>query len=158
MSAAAVGSTVSLDWALAAWHQLSTSQLHDLLQLRSAVFVVEQNCVFQDIDGADPQALHLLGRRGGPLLAYARCFPPGVKFAEASIGRVATCPAARGGGLGHGLMDMAVAAVGQHWGVQPIRIGAQAHLVGFYRQHGFVVAGQPYVEDGIDHLEMLRPA
>lgn len=158
MSVVPTKPTLSLDWTLAAWHQLNTQQLHDLLQLRSEVFVVEQNCVFQDIDGADPQALHLLGSRGGPLLAYARCFPPGIKFSEASIGRVATRLAARGGGLGHVLMDKAVAAVGQHWGVQPIRIGAQARLVAYYRQHGFVVDGQPYVEDGIDHLEMLRPA
>lgn len=158
MSVVPAKPTVSLDWTLAAWHQLNTQQLHDLLQLRSKVFVVEQNCVFQDIDGADPQALHLLGSRGGPLLAYARCFPPGIKFAEASIGRVVTSPAARGASLGHVLMDKAVAAVRQQWGAQPIRIGAQAHLMGFYRQHGFAVDGQPYVEDGIDHLEMLRPA
>ncbi len=143
-----------LDWTLAAWDDLSTRQLHDLLQLRSEVFVVEQNCVFQDIDGADPQALHLLGSHGGQLLAYARCFPPGVKFVEASIGRVVTRPAARGGGLGHVLIDQAVAAVTQQWGAQPIRIGAQARLVGYYSQHGFVDDGKPYVEDGIDHLEM----
>lgn len=143
-----------LDWTLAAWHALSTQQLHDLLQLRSEVFVVEQNCVFQDIDGADPQALHVLGHQAGQLVAYARCFPPGVKFAEASIGRVVTRPQARSGGLGHVLIDKAVAAVGAQWGLQPIRIGAQARLVGYYSQHGFVDDGKPYVEDGIDHLEM----
>ncbi len=143
-----------LDWTLAAWGDLSTQQLHDLLQLRSEVFVVEQNCVFQDIDGADPQALHLLGRVDGQLMAYARCFPPGVKFAEASIGRVLTRSEARGSGLGHVLIDMAVSAVGQQWGVQPIRIGAQAQLLAFYTRHGFVDEGKPYVEDGIDHLEM----
>jgi len=156
MSAAPVNKVAAtLDWTLAAWHELSTQQLHDLLQLRSEVFVVEQNCVFQDIDGADPQALHLLGHNGGPLVAYARCFPPGVKFAEASIGRVLTRFASRGGGLGHVLIQKAMAAVGQQWGVQPIRIGAQARLAGYYGQHGFVDAGKPYVEDGIDHLEML---
>lgn len=145
---------MSLDWTLAAWDDLSTRQLHDLLQLRSTVFVVEQNCVFQDIDGADPQALHLLGSHSGQLLAYARCFPPGVKFSEASIGRVVTSPAARGGGLGHALIDRAMAAVSATWGQQPIRIGAQAHLVGYYARHGFVDDGKPYVEDAIDHLEM----
>lgn len=143
-----------LDWTLAAWDDLSTRQLHDLLQLRSQVFVVEQNCVFQDIDGADPLALHLLGSHGGQLLAYARCFAPGVKFAEASIGRVVTRPEARGAGLGHVLIDKAVEAVGATWGPQPIRIGAQAQLVGYYSQHGFVDDGKPYVEDGIEHLEM----
>lgn len=148
----------AVDWTLAAWHELTPQQLHDVLQLRSEVFVVEQACVFQDIDGADPQALHLLGSHGGQLVAYARCFPLGVKFAEASIGRVVTRLVSRGGGLGHVLIQKAMAAVGQQWGVQPIRIGAQARLAAYYSQHGFVDDGKPYVEDGIDHLEMLwRP-
>ncbi len=156
MSATPVNEVAAtLDWTVATWAELNLQQLHDLLQLRSEVFVVEQNCVFQDIDGADPQALHLLCRHGGPLVAYARCFPPGVKFAEASIGRVLTRMALRGGGLGHVLVEKAIAAVGQQWGVQPIRIGAQAHLAHYYSQHGFVDDGKPYVEDGIDHLEML---
>ena len=85
----------ALEWQLLPFDALTTGQLHELLQLRSAVFVVEQACAFQDIDGADPQALHLLGTHAGQLLAYARCFAPGIKFAEVSIGRVVTDPAQR---------------------------------------------------------------
>lgn len=145
----------ALRWTLRGFTALGVQDLHDLLQLRSEVFVVEQNCVFQDIDGADAQAMHLLGHRAGVLVAYARCFPAGVKFAEASIGRVVTRSSARGGGLGHLLMKEAVSAVCSQWGPQPIRIGAQARLKQFYNGHAFVDAGKPYVEDGIDHLEMV---
>lgn len=161
----------ALHWQWSAFANLSGTELYALLRLRSAVFVVEQNCVFQDLDGADAQAMHLLGfaaqssagsasgsvdQPQPPLLAYARCFPPGVKFAEASIGRVLTAPGVRGSGLGHALMDRAVTAVCTQWGAQPIRIGAQAQLADFYAGHGFVDQGQPYIEDGIAHLEMLR--
>ncbi|WP_231374782.1 MULTISPECIES: GNAT family N-acetyltransferase [unclassified Polaromonas] len=100
--------------------------------------------------------MHLLGRLEGRLVAYARCFDAGRMFAEASIGRVATGPTVRGTGVGHALMSQAVACLSQVWGVQAIRIGAQAHLEGFYRQHGFHKAGPVYLEDGIDHIEMLR--
>ena len=132
--------------------------LYQLLQLRTEVFVMEQNCVFQDMDGADADCFHLLGEApGGVLHAYARLVPAGLKFAEASIGRVVTAPVARGSGIGHTLMREAVQALHGLWGVRPIRIGAQAHLQGFYRQHGFEPAGPIYDEDGIDHIEMLRP-
>ena len=120
---------------------------------------MEQTCIFQDMDGADPQCFHLLGERAdGTLAAYARLVPAGLKFAEASIGRVVTLPAARGGGLGHVLMREAVRALHGLWGAQPIRIGAQARLEAFYRQHGFVPASEIYIEDGIDHIEMTRAA
>jgi ElaA protein len=121
------------------------------------VFVVEQQCVFQDIDGADRQAMHLMGVQHSELQAYARCFGPGVKFAEASIGRVLTRQSARGTGLGHALIDQAVSAVSQVWGPQAIRIGAQMQLASFYAKHGFADVGKTYMEDGIPHLEMLRP-
>ena len=189
----------TLTWQWLAFDQLSVTQLYQVLRLRSEVFVVEQNCVFLDMDGLDDQAMHLLGFRaaagsascpppalrapplptqnplppeipgsiesgsaieGNPpeLVAYVRCFPAGIAFAEASIGRVVTKPSARGGGLGHLLMAEAVRALQQHWGAQAIRIGAQAQLKNFYQQHGFVDMGMPYVEDGIDHLEMVRAA
>ena len=142
-------------WQLAAFDALQPRMLYELLRLRSEVFVVEQSCVFQDVDGLDPQALHLLGWHGAELVAYARCFPAGVSFAEASIGRVVTRGSARGAGWGHLLIDEALRVVHLHWGRQPIRIGAQAHLKNFYASHGFVDVGRPYVEDGIDHLEMV---
>jgi ElaA protein len=160
----------SLTWRFVAFDALTTRELYELLQLRSEVFVVEQACVFQDMDGADAQAMHLLGRLAeGPgqpgqpgqpaqLVAYARCFAAGVKFAEISIGRVVTHDDVRGSGAGHVLLQKAVACLTQQWGAQPIRIGAQARLEAFYQQHGFETTGAPYLEDGIAHIEMLRPA
>jgi ElaA protein len=148
-----------------AWHRipfaaLTTPQLYAVLQLRSEVFVLEQKCVFQDIDGCDAQAVHVLGSmRGhanGPLLAYARCFPAGIKYPEASIGRVVAHVSMRGTGAGQRLMQEAVACVHTLWGAQPIRIGAQAHLQDFYGRLGFIPAGKPYMEDGIPHVEMLH--
>ncbi len=148
--------TSAVIWKWLPFDALSVRELHDLLQLRSEVFVVEQACVFQDIDGADPQAMHLLGLQGEQLLAYARCLPAGVKFAEVSIGRVVTRGHARGNGLGHRLLAQALSSVDSLWGPEPIRIGAQARLEKFYAGHGFVNVGIYYVEDGIDHLEMVR--
>jgi len=156
--------TAPVHWKLATFDSLTVPELYALLQLRTEVFVVEQNCVFQDMDGADDLAVHLLGtqsltgQEGDPLVAYARLFPAGVKFAEASIGRVITRGSKRGQGLGHALIGRAVASVHTLWGPQPIRIGAQARLKPYYSQHGFVDMDLPYIEDGIDHLEMLwRP-
>jgi ElaA protein len=145
-------------WQFKTFESLGNAQLYAVLQLRSEVFVVEQACVFQDLDGSDERAMHLLGLDNGQLVAYARCFAAGIKFAEASIGRVVTYAGVRGTGIGHVLMREAIARLQQHWSAQPIRIGAQARLQNFYMQHGFVDVGAPYVEDGIDHLEMLRPA
>ena len=142
-------------WTLADFAALTPYDLYDVLQLRSEVFVVEQACAFQDLDGADAQALHLLGHLGGQLAAYARCFGPGVKYREASVGRIVTRGSVRSAGLGHDLVERAIAAVAGRWGPQAIRIGAQARLQEFYQRHGFTDAGVPYVEDGIDHLEML---
>jgi ElaA protein len=146
-----------LIWQFKSFEALSLQQLYALLQLRCEVFVVEQNCVFQDMDGADEKAMHLLGMQDDKLVAYARCFNAGIKFNEASIGRVITHARARGTGAGHALMRESIAAVQQQWGAQPIRIGAQARLEKFYEQHGFIVASEPYIEDDIPHIEMLRP-
>lgn len=150
-----------LQWRCLPFHALSADTLYRLLRLRSEVFVVEQNCVFLDMDGLDPQCLHVLGEvvdADGTVHLHAstRLVPPGVAFAEASIGRVVTAPAARGGGIGHALMAESVRLLEQLWGPQPIRIGAQAHLETFYNRHGFVSDDRPYIEDGIPHLEMLR--
>lgn len=152
-----------IDWRFIAFDALTTSDLYAALQLRSEVFVVEQACLFQDLDGADAHSMHLLGTlatvgASSQLVAYARCVPAGVKYAEASIGRVVTHASVRGTGVGHQLMRQAIACTRQQWGGQAIRIGAQAHLAQFYQQHAFTDAGRPYVEDGIAHLEMLRTA
>ncbi|WP_372826728.1 GNAT family N-acetyltransferase [Polaromonas sp.] len=146
-----------LDWRALPFDALTARDLYAILQLRTEVFVIEQDCAFQDMDGADHAAVHLRGTANGELLAYARCFPPGVKFAEASIGRVITRQAARGRGIGHELVRQAMGCVFQRWGPQPLRIGAQARLDKFYQQHGFSKQGEPYIEDGQPHVEMLRP-
>jgi ElaA protein len=147
-----------LQWSFLPFSEFSAPELYEVLQLRSEVFVVEQACAFQDMDGADQQSMHLLGKSSaGQLQAYARCLPPGLKFKEASIGRVLTCEALRGQGAGHVLMRQAIAQVTTHWGPQAIRIGAQSRLQAFYQQLGFAPVGQPYIEDGIPHIEMLRP-
>lgn len=146
-------------WETLAFKALSTTKLYALLRLRSEVFVVEQQCVFLDIDGLDESAVHVLGWSLGQLVATARCMPVGYSgFKEASIGRVVTGPSVRGSGEGHVLIHQSIAALHQNWGVQPIRIGAQAHLENFYQKHGFVKGSNPYLEDGILHIEMLRPA
>lgn len=150
-----------LQWRCLPFAALSADTLYRLLRLRSEVFVVEQNCVFLDMDGLDAQCLHVLGevvdQDGTPHLhASTRLVPPGLAFAEASIGRVVTAPAARGGGIGHALMAESVRLLERLWGPQPIRIGAQAHLEAFYNRHGFVSDNKPYVEDGIPHIEMIR--
>jgi len=145
----------SLRWESASFDHLRCDALYAALQLRSAVFVVEQQCLFHDMDGSDPHAIHLLGWHDSQLLAYARCFRPGVRYAEASIGRIATRLDARGTGLGHQLVEQAIGLVLKLWGPQPIRIGAQTRLKAFYSRHGFVDTGMTYFEDGIDHLEML---
>lgn len=145
-------------WTVSRFDAFSPADLYALLRLRSAVFVVEQACAFQDLDDADQQALHVQGHIADRLVACARCCGPGVKYPEASIGRIATHLEARGRGLGHLLVDRSIAVIASNWGAQSIRIGAQTRLQRFYEQHGFQDAGLPYIEDGIAHLEMLRHA
>ena len=145
-----------IDWRYLAFEELTVAELYAVLQLRSEVFVVEQACIFQDMDGSDAQAMHLLGSLQGALVAYARCFEAGVKFAEASIGRSVTSPEIRGSGSGHALVEKAIACLSVPLGAPAIRIGAQARLHAFYRRHGFETSGPVYLEDGIAHIEMLR--
>lgn len=145
-----------IQWRWLRFDDFTGPELYAVLQLRSAVFVVEQHCVFQDMDNADAQALHLLGLQEGRLVAYARCFAAGGPFAEASIGRVLTHTSLRGRGAGHLLIEKAIVYLTQQWGPQAIRIGAQRHLQAFYQRHGFEKAGLLYLEDGIEHIEMLR--
>jgi ElaA protein len=136
--------------------RLTTRQLHDLLQLRQRVFVVEQSCAYLDLDGADPQCWHGLGMEGPTLVATARLVPPGLKYVEPAIGRVVTAPEARRTGVGRRLMLEAIAQVQRLWPGQPIRLGAQRYLEAFYGSLGFRRDGAPYDEDGIPHIEMLR--
>lgn len=145
-----------VDWKVARFEELSPHELHEVYRLRVAVFIVEQNCVFQDVDGVDPQCWHLLGRSGGGLAAYCRLCPPGAKFAEPSIGRVITAAGARRTGLGRELMRNAVRHAERLWPGRDLRIGAQVYLQRFYNEFGFETASAPYDEDGIAHVQMLR--
>jgi ElaA protein len=147
-----------IDWRFARFDELTPREIHDLYRARAAAFVVEQDCPFQDLDGVDPECWHLLGHEGPELIAYCRLVPPGVKFAEPSIGRVVTTQAARGTGRGRALMVEALARVEKLWPGHPIRIGAQHRLERFYTDFGFVTTSAPYDEDGILHVEKLRPA
>lgn len=148
-----------LHWAWLPFEALTLAQLHALLALRQQVFVVEQRCAYLDADGLDPSCVHGLGTdEAGRLLATARIVPPGKKYAEPAIGRVAVAPEARGRGLGYALMDEAIAAARQRYPGRVIRLSAQAYLEAFYARLGFVRQGENYEEDGIPHLAMLlRP-
>jgi ElaA protein len=147
-------------WRIVAFDALSAREAHDLLALRQAVFVIEQNCVFPEIDGRDPLALHVLGWRGETLVACARLLPAGAKMAARSIGRVATAASARGQGLGREAMAQAIAHLVAQDPRAPIELSAQAHLAEpFYAPMGFRMFGKPYDEDGIAHVDMrLRPS
>ena len=138
------------------FRELSVRELYDALQLRSAVFVVEQACIYQDMDGKDINALHVLGSEGGTLLAYTRILAPGVYFKEASIGRVAVRTSARGKGLGKEIMKASILAAEQHFGKEGITLSAQSYLRKFYRELGFLEIGEEYLEDGIPHIRMVR--
>ena len=158
-SARAAPADARISWRWSRFSELALDDLYDALALRSRVFVVEQNCVFLDADGYDRQAWHLLGRDGeGRLQALLRVVDPGLKCAEPSIGRVITAPESRRTGVGHQLLAEGLVRCAEVWPGQPIRIGAQARLETFYLRHGFVTVGEPYIEDGIPHLEMLRQA
>lgn len=146
-------------WRWSAFDELTLEELYSILELRQRVFVVEQACAYLDLDGADQKAWHLMGWIGSkvPLLAaYSRIFMPGVKFKEASIGRVITHPQVRRGGFGRELMTEAIRRTEILVPATPIRIGAQIHLERFYAGFGFRRDSEPYDEDGIMHIEMLR--
>ena len=135
---------------------LSLSELYQILQLRSEVFVVEQNCVYQDIDGKDEKALHVMGMHDGILVAYARLFKPGDYFEQASIGRVIVKSVYRDQKWGHDLMTEALKGIEACFGSTAITISAQLYLKKFYEGHGFVQTSEMYLEDDIPHIEMKR--
>jgi ElaA protein len=149
---------VQLFWQLKAFAALSGLEVYKIMAARHAVFVVEQQCFYLDADFADTDCLHLCAWQEQALAAYARIVPPGLKYHEAAIGRVLTSASVRASGLGKLLMQKAIHALHEQFGVVPIRIGAQQHLQRFYGGLGFVPASEVYDEDGIPHIEMLRPA
>ncbi|MFY0252587.1 GNAT family N-acetyltransferase [Chitinophaga sp. 30R24] len=146
-----------MNWNIKTFNELTTTELYHLLHLRSEIFVVEQRCVYQDIDYADQQAYHLMGTdEAGNLLAYTRIFAPGIKYAEASIGRVITSPKARGKGVGRELMECSIAQLERLFGKVPIKISAQQYLQRFYVSLGFQPVSDMYLEDGIPHIDMIK--
>jgi ElaA protein len=148
---------MTLHWTIKPYDELTLTELYELLRLRIEVFVVEQNCPFQDLDRQDDHAYHLLGYTpDNELAAYARLFDAGISYEQAAIGRVAVAPAHRRHGLGQELMQQAIAQCEVLYGLQPIKIGAQQYLERFYQGFGFVQCGAGYLEDGIPHIPMLR--
>jgi ElaA protein len=146
-------------WSCQPFSALSAGDVYDLLQLRSDIFVVEQNCVFLDPDGLDQAAWHWLYREDGRLLAYQRCLPPGVPYGEdSSIGRIVVHASQRGRDLGRELVRRGIEFNLSTWPEHAILIGAQAQLQRFYESLGFVVCSEPYMEDGIAHLHMRLTA
>lgn len=156
-----------MNWQCLHFDQLSLAQLYAVLAARQQVFVLEQQCLYPDMDGLDQAAHHVLGWSDAapsaagpgsapPLCAYLRCLAPGVKFAEASLGRVLTTPAGRGTGTGRELLRRGIAQAEALYPGQRLRIGAQLYLEKFYASFGFVTVSAPYDEDGIAHIDMLR--
>lgn len=138
------------------FNELTTGELYALLRLRSEVFVVEQDCVYQDVDNKDQKALHVMGYEGGEILAYTRIFKPGDYFDKPSIGRVVVSPRYRGKAYGHEILRASIEAVATHFGKQSIEISAQTYLEKFYNDHQFKAVGDTYLEDGIPHVRMIR--
>lgn len=143
-------------WTFKPFQELSLEELYAMLRLRTEVFVVEQQCIFQDMDNKDQQCHHLLGWLDEQLAACTRIVPPGLSYTFPSIGRVVTSPAARGKGMGRELMDKSIQVLESLYGNGPIRIGAQLYLKEFYGSFGFEQTSDIYDEDGIDHIEMTR--
>jgi ElaA protein len=148
-----------LNWVSKHFNDLTPHELYYIIQLRNEVFVLEQNCIYQDADGKDLKAYHLMGfNENGQLMAYTRMLPAGVSFDEPSIGRVVTHADVRRSGAGKELMKRSIITCYNLFGHQNIRIGAQLYLLSFYESIGFKQIGKVYLEDGIEHIEMILEA
>ena len=157
-SAAGPALPAVLRWRWCRFDALTVVELQHIYAARQQVFVLEQRCIYLDVDGDDEAAYHLAVWSDAQRLplAYARLLDPGVRYAEPSMGRVLTTPAARGTGLGRALVRRVVAESAEAWPQHGVRISAQAYLERFYREFAFDAVGTPYDEDGILHIEMLR--
>lgn len=138
------------------FEELTIHELYEVLALRAEVFVVEQDCVYQDIDGKDQKAIHVLGYKNEKLVAYTRCFDQGIYFEEASIGRVIVKQNERKYGYGHNIMKASIVEIEDRFKVTTIKISAQQYLTKFYESHQFKQIGEGYLEDGIPHIAMIR--
>ena len=145
-----------MTWILKPFDDLTPKELYKILQLRNEVFIVEQNCPYQDLDNKDLKAFHLMGTQDQQLVAYSRLLAPGISYSESSIGRVVSSPAARKSGIGKKLMAESILQIRNLFQTDIIRIGAQLYLKKFYESFGFLQDGDPYLEDQIPHIIMLR--
>ena len=143
-----------IEWSIKSWDELSKTELYNILSLRSEVFVVEQTCIYQDIDQKDQKAHHVLGVLDNQLVAYSRIFKEGDYFKEASFGRAVTSQKVRGSGIGNQLVKETLVKMQQLYPKSSIKISAQSHLQKFYSKHGFVAEGATYLEDDIPHIAM----
>ena len=144
-----------LSWTCKKFDELTPNELYAILQLRSEVFIVEQNCAYQDADGKDTYAHHLMCKKDDHLIAYARILPPEISYVESSIGRVVTSPLVRKSGIGKILMRKSIETARSLYPQAFIKIGAQLYLKQFYESFSFIQTSEIYLEDGIPHIEML---
>jgi len=145
-----------MNWLLKKFDELTIHELYAILQLRNEVFVVEQNCVYPDLDEKDQSSWHLMCLDNEKLVAYTRILPPGISYSEPAIGRVVTSLSIRKTGIGRELMLRSIECCKKLFGQTPISLGAQVYLIKFYESLGFVTVGEIYLEDGIDHIKMTR--
>jgi len=143
-----------MDFQIKTFKELNTTELYNILQLRSEVFVVEQDCVYQDIDFKDQKSLHVFASKNDKIIAYTRVFKPGDYFENSSIGRVVVADAERKHGFGHDLMKASIKAIKENYNADLITISAQKYLKKFYEAHQFIQVGDEYLEDGIPHIRM----
>jgi ElaA protein len=150
---------LEIDWEVAAFHSLGTEKLYAILKARAEVFVVEQKCAYLDVDGLDPTSFHVIGwDKPDRVAAYLRLIPPGGKSEMPALGRILTTVPYRGKRLGEQLVAMGIDEAKRRYPGRAIKISAQLYLEKFYRNFGFIKTSEPYDEDGIPHIDMLRPA
>ena len=145
-----------VNWTIKRFDELTLDELYNILQLRNEVFIVEQNCVYKDLDGKDKSAWHLMAVENDRLVAYTRILPPGVSYNDPAIGRVVTSSLKRRSGLGRELMKRSIEACQIFFGKTSISLSAQVYLQNFYESFGFIAVGEEYLDDGIPHIEMSR--
>lgn len=149
-------SLVSLEWSVKNLDEMKAGELYEMLKLRADVFVIEQDCIYPDMDNKDQKALHVIGKKNGKVIACTRIFNAGDYFEEASIGRVVLEQSERRFGYGHTLISKSLQAIEEYFGKQTVKISAQEYLIKFYNKHGFKQVGEGYLEDGIPHVSMIR--
>lgn len=145
-----------LEITIKTFQELTIKELYDLIQLRIDVFCVEQNCVYQDLDGKDEKAIHIIGKKNNKIIAYTRVFKPGDYFKESSIGRVVVRKDERQHKYGYDIMKASIQAVKEYFNETTIKLSAQTYLRKFYNNLGFKEIGEEYLEDGIPHIAMVK--